>query len=416
MGDELFRSEAVESARDRLGNPIDNFGLKSWIVPVFLIAVFSSAACFIATAKYAKRETVFGEVIPAGGVIKVAALRAGTVKRAWVSSGAIVQKGQPLFSISYDPVLEDGEILSGMMSENSQQQLFSTTQQYVAKRAQILQGQSETKAKINGLKLSADAYAEQETVEIQRIKLLKITIDSYRTLLDQQYVSAVAMRQKEDQLLQAQQELLQIKQNGAMAVSQIAELTAHLAESAQELRAAEASTKLNEAQLREHQLVNLSSKGAEIVAVKTGLMTGVQAREGDLVAPNQTLALIVPETGSGIQQVVLWLPSRSIGFVQIGTDVRLMFDAFPYQTFGVGRGKVMEISRAPLNPNELPIPIDTKEQMYKVTVALDSDRLQGYGRSWMLMPGMRLSADLVLDEKSLLDWLLDPLLAARQRA
>jgi membrane fusion protein len=92
-----------------------------------------------------------------------------------------------------------------------------------------------------------------------------------------------------------------------------------------------------------------------------------------------------------------------------------MFDAFPYATFGVGKGKVVALSGAPLNPHELPIPIETKEQMFRVLVALDQNHLNAYGRNWALSPGQRLSADLVLDERNLLDWLLDPLHATRQR-
>jgi len=75
----------------------------------------------------------------------------------------------------------------------------------------------------------------------------------------------------------------------------------------------------------------------------------------------------------------------------------------------------MDVADAPLNPNELPIPIETKEQMYRVTVSLDQDYLTAYGRRFQVSPGMRLSADLVLDERNLLDWLLDPLHATRQR-
>ena len=44
------------------------------------------------------------------------------------------------------------------------------------------------------------------------------------------------------------------------------------------------------------------------------------------------------------------------------------------------------------------------------------DRQQAYGKAWPLAAGMSLSADLVLEERSLLDWLLEPLLAAKKRA
>ena len=61
-------------------------------------------------------------------------------------------------------------------------------------------------------------------------------------------------------------------------------------------------------------------------------------------------------------------------------------------------------------------PTQPPERMYKVTVDLDRDVLEAYGRTWPLRAGMRLTADIVLDRKSLFGWLLDPITATRKRA
>ena len=57
-----------------------------------------------------------------------------------------------------------------------------------------------------------------------------------------------------------------------------------------------------------------------------------------------------------------------------------------------------------------------REALYRVRVALLSSSQTAYGRDWPLSPGMRLTADLVLEDRSFLAWLLDPLLAAQKRA
>ncbi|OYO30310.1 hypothetical protein CD932_03555 [Janthinobacterium sp. PC23-8] len=66
-----------------------------------------------------------------------------------------------------------------------------------------------------------------------------------------------------------------------------------------------------------------------------------------------------------------------------------MYDAFPFQTFGISRGVVREIASAPVMPNELPVPIETKEQLFRIRVMLERTALEAYGRSWPLTPGMR---------------------------
>lgn len=123
--------------------------------------------------------------------------------------------------------------------------------------------------------------------------------------------------------------------------------------------------------------------------------------------------MVLPE-GEGLE-ADLWVPSRAAGFVQPGDPVRLMYDAFPYARFGVGRGVVKAVGRAPVAPNDLPVPIETKEGLYRVTGSLSRQDVAAYGKSWALAPGMRLNADLVLDERPMLAWLLDPVLAIKNR-
>ena len=50
-----------------------------------------------------------------------------------------------------------------------------------------------------------------------------------------------------------------------------------------------------------------------------------------------------------------------------------------------------------------------------VTVALDRQTLAAFGREFPLGPDMTLRADIVLDRRSLLAWLFEPLLGLRGR-
>jgi membrane fusion protein len=48
------------------------------------------------------------------------------------------------------------------------------------------------------------------------------------------------------------------------------------------------------------------------------------------------------------------------------------------------------------------------EPVYKVTAALESQHIEAYGKEIPLRSGMILSADVVLDKRSLFEWLLEP--------
>ena len=63
-----------------------------------------------------------------------------------------------------------------------------------------------------------------------------------------------------------------------------------------------------------------------------------------------------PSKGEALE-AHLFVPTRAIGFVEIGQEVRLQYDAFDYRTFGLQQGHVQEISATPL------LPSDTNQQI-----------------------------------------------------
>jgi membrane fusion protein len=53
--------------------------------------------------------------------------------------------------------------------------------------------------------------------------------------------------------------------------------------------------------------------------------------------------------------------------------------------------------------------------MYRVTVRISKESVQAYGQQFPLQAGMLLTADIVLEKRSLVEWLLDPLTSLRGR-
>ena len=55
------------------------------------------------------------------------------------------------------------------------------------------------------------------------------------------------------------------------------------------------------------------------------------------------------------------------------------------------------------------------EPSYRVTVDLERQTVTAYGSEVPLRPEMTLKANIIVDRRSLLEWLFDPLLSARGR-
>ncbi|WP_412499458.1 HlyD family efflux transporter periplasmic adaptor subunit, partial [Shewanella indica] len=130
-------------------------------------------------------------------------------------------------------------------------------------------------------------------------------------------------------------------------------------------------------------------------------------KEGEFLPTNRPLLSIIPE---GAQLVAeLLLPTRSAGFVKLRDEARLRFDAFPYQRFGFLAATVSRIDKSLLLQGEADIPVQLDEPVYRVQTTLSQQNINAYGEEFALKPGMLLEADIILDKRSLSDWLLDPI-------
>jgi len=96
-----------------------------------------------------------------------------------------------------------------------------------------------------------------------------------------------------------------------------------------------------------------------------------------------------------------------------GQEVRILYEAFPYQQFGTYRGRVKNISQTILTKSDASGPIELKEPAYRITAALDRPDIDAYGKRIPLQADMLLRADIILEKRSFMSWFLDPLLSLR---
>lgn len=133
----------------------------------------------------------------------------------------------------------------------------------------------------------------------------------------------------------------------------------------------------------------------------------------------KTLLTVVPI--DNIFEAALLVPSTDIGFIDVGHEVSIRYDAFPYQKYGQAKGKVASISSTSFSISELAdiigseIPLKTKGSLYIVNVALDKQFLDLGNVNKKLKTGMTLSADIKLENRKLYQWILDPLLSIEKR-
>jgi membrane fusion protein len=149
-------------------------------------------------------------------------------------------------------------------------------------------------------------------------------------------------------------------------------------------------------------------------APQDGVVTTIQAETGSIVSAAVPMLSIVPK-GARLE-AQLFGPSSAIGFVRAGQRVLLRYQAFPYQKFGQYEGTVASVSRSAISPAELSQQLagltslyGANVPVYRITVTLASQTVRAYGEPVPLQPGMQLEADIMMERRRLIEWVLDPL-------
>ena len=135
-----------------------------------------------------------------------------------------------------------------------------------------------------------------------------------------------------------------------------------------------------------------------IIAPVKGWIThfsGVQA--GNFIAPGQSIAQISPASGLIVE---CYISPSDIGYIRNDMSVNFQFDAFNYNQWGLGKGKVIEIS-----PDIFQV---ENSSFFKVRCSLDQKHLtlkNGYVGN--LKKGMSLTARFQVTNRTLFQLLYD---------
>lgn len=409
----LFRQEAIEFERQHrqwgevsLLQPL-SIKLTVWFIAVAVALVMP----FLSLAQFAKKETVVGYLTSTAGAVKVFAPREGTIKTIYVEEGEQIQEGQPLLTVATDKITDEGKDVDGVVLDSLTQQRDFLIQHIAAEEERIASEQQRLTAQIRGLETEISQLEAQIAIQNKRVQLSESFVSAGAQLSANNSISEYEYKNRLERYLEKQQSLNSLIQEKIKRRNQIsdsrsllAQLPVVMAEQIQVFR-----NKLLETEQR---IAEISGRRAYTIrAPIAGQVSTLQAVVGQVADPQRLQLSILPV--DSVLQAELFVPTRAIGFVQSGQEVRILYEAFPYQQFGTYGGRITKVTRTILTSSDISAPITLKEPAYKVTVALDRPDIDAHGQRVPLQEDMLLKADIILDKRSLLKWLLDPLFSAR---
>lgn len=414
MTDDLFREEALayQSASGRQYGETTGLLPPSWGRITLLFAVFMAALfVFLLNVSFARKETVRGKLRFDGAEAKVFALEPGVIGEVFVSDENIVQAGDPLFDVRSERYLTDGNVLGEQTLAALQRERESLIEQIAALEASARLGRATVElAREDALRRKRELEA-QKAILGERLEVAERRRTDMANLREKGLIAEPVFNEREEAVAILDQNLLQIE-------GQIADATSAAKQAGTDILQIEAGlardrSALNQriAQIESQTGQASASRGHVVRAPQTGRIAALRAKPGEQVEPGVPQAVVLPEKGVLIAE--LYLPSRAVGFVEPGQAVKLMYDAYPYQKFGIAGGQVRSVAAVAQRPDEIGFLTDSPELLYRVRVLPDASSVTAFGRDHALQPGMELSADVVLEDRRLIDWLLEPLKAVR---
>lgn len=414
MKPSLFRPEVLEARRQNLQGGVLIAPTPSLrLLVVLAVAIAGALLAYAWWGEYTRKEHVSGYLAPTLGLIRIHTPQPGRVVERRVGEGQQVRRGDVLLVISSERATESTAAIQAAMLRELATRRDSLRRER-AKQAEIDQlGAGGVRDRIRSLGVELVQARSQRDLQRSRVASSERTVQRNLELVAANFLSRAAMQQSEEAVLDQRGQLAAIERS-------ISELQRELAAAEVELAAADLRRANNGAALErqiseiEQQLTELDARREVVLtAPADGTVTTALASVGQTVTPEQPLLSILP-AGAALEARLL-VPTRAAGFIRPGQAVALRYQAFPYQRFGHYVGRVVEVGRSVIQPDEVRLPVAVREPVYLVTVSLPAQQVRAYGQDLALQAGMTVDADVRIDRRRLIEWIVDPLLSVTGR-
>ena len=413
----------------------------SWTVGTMVLACFAAMAII----KVDKVVTAQGKVIAKAATIVVQPLETAIVRSIDIHEGEQVRAGQVLARLDPTFAAADLEALKTQVAAYSAQVArmqaelenqpfnYTGTDPHLALEAAIFaQRLSEYNFKIEGYRQKADSLSAQVAKAQSDIAGYKdrlsyaMNLEKMRNDLDKLGVgsklntlSAMDTRAEMQRSLNgaaeasngAQRDLAAlIAERSGYVQSWHADIAEKLAEATAKL--SDARESFNKAQLK-RQLVELrADQDATVLTVSRGVSPG------SVLTAGQQFISLVPANAP--LEVEANIPGSEDGYVHVGDSVAVKFDTFPYTQYGMAHGVVRIVSPDSFNTQDeqrnpsgsVPLPAAGATGLaggsvwYRARVTLDQIGLHNTPPGFHLIPGMPVTADVLVGKRTVMAYFL----------
>ena len=414
MTNKLFRQEAIDALREKfLGEATIARPMPFWVLTLLGLVVAGLVIAVAVWGQYTRRERAEGFLQLDVGAARISFSDSGRIAELLVKEGQQINEGTPMARIALERATAASTSTGAAVSGEMTQRRSSLEKEQGQMRELAAQQLQQVRKKIVDLQAETSQIEREIALQLQRLGSAKEQASRFAQLAKENFVSDIVARQKQDEATDQEIRLQALKRQKSTLERDLS--TAKLEEPSVALRARAQEEQVNRqiSELQQNMVQEEARRETIIRAPITGVVTNITVSSGQSVAADAAFATILP-AGSKLQ-VELLVPTRAIGFVTKGKEVSLRYEAFPYERFGQYRGVITDVSQTVWSPGDKVGPLMVREPAYRITAALDKQSVEAMGQQIPLRSGMLVNADILLEKRSLLEWIFEPVLQLRGR-
>jgi adhesin transport system membrane fusion protein len=407
-----------------------------WVIGGFIVVMVLWAS-FASVDEFTRGD---GKIVPSSDIQIVQNLEGGILANLMVTEGDVVEKGQPLLQID-DTIfassfreralqadqlaVQAARLKAEVDGADYEQSLQALGVQFdpalVARESQLFQSrQRQYNAQLEALKQKAQQ--KKQELSAARVKRQSVS-DSYKLLSEELKVTEPLVAEgaiSQIELLRLQRQVNDLKGEMDRAKIAIPQLESAHAEALKNVdsfvdqHASETRQALNDvsAELARLQQTNEALEDRVDRTVVRSPMKGIVKQlkvktEGGVIQPGMDPVEIVPFDDSLLVDARI-LP-RDIAFIHPQQSAMVRFTAYDFAVHGGLAAKVVHIS---------PDTIEDEEGVsyYQVRLQTESSHLGKDDKPLPIIAGMTVQVDILTGEKTVMDYLLKPILKTKQLA
>ena len=406
---ELFRPEVLIYRREKtISSAVISQSSAVKIMVWGSIGLMCFALLVLCLIRYKETESARGMLQHTAPSQQIKSPNSAVVALVTVTEGEIVDKGQTLMRLSTVILNGSGESRQSstirrlrLKEESLEMQLDMDERLYKAESERHSLSIASLAFTISGLELEADLLAKQEALSRSNIQALAHLLNN----------SNISQSQFDRELLKhlgIEREKNSVESRIYAAKSELEDGTLQLGLLVLDYEDKQFKV-ANEARQLANEIIDLhQGTSISIQALESGVVASLAVETGSSVSAGQILLTILPNQQS--LQATIFVPSRLIGRIQEEQELLLEFDAFPISKFGYTTASVVMISTGPLDPRETLLPVPgLNEPVFKVIAELEKYYVEG-PETFPLVSGIQFSADFVMEDLSLLEFIFKPVL------